>query len=156
LRIADSGKGGIADCDSDEITECELRIADCESDDISGGPINAEDMKKRTRAFALTIIRLVQGLPRTTEADVIGRQLLRSATSVGANYRASCRARSQADFVAKMGIVEEEADESIYWMELLVDAGVVNSNAVAEILDEANQITAIVVSSIRTARGGKR
>ena len=118
--------------------------------------MNAEDMKKRTRAFALTIIRLVQGLPRTTEADVIGRQLLRSGTSVGANYRASCRARSQADFVAKMGIVEEEADESIYWMELLVDAGVVNSNAVAELLDEANQITAIVVSSIRTARGGKR
>jgi len=118
--------------------------------------MNAEDMKKRTRAFALTIIRLVQGLPRTTEADVIGRQLLRSGTSVGANYRASCRARSQADFVAKMGIVEEEADESIYWMELLVDAGVVNSNAVAELLDEANQITGIVVSSIRTARGGKR
>lgn len=141
MRIADCGLRGIADCDSVEICE---------------GPMNAEDMKKRTLAFALTIIRLVQGLPRTKEADVIGRQLLRSGTSVGANYRASCRARSQADFVAKMGIVEEEADESIYWVELLVDAGVVNSNAVAELLDEANQITAIVVSSIRTARGAKR
>ena len=118
--------------------------------------MNAEDMKKRTRAFALAVIRLVEGLPRTKEADVIGRQLLRSGTSVGANYRASCRARSQADFVAKMGIVEEEADESIYWMELLVEAGLVHSNAVAEVLDEANQITAIVVSSIKTARGGTR
>ena len=118
--------------------------------------MNAQDMKKRTRAFALAVIRLVEGLPRTKEADVIGRQLFRSGTSVGADYRASCRARSQADLVAKMGIVEEEADESIYWMELSVEAGLIHSNAVVELLDEANQITAIVVSSIKTARGGTR
>src|SRR6185503_14303199 len=93
----------IADCG---IGEC--GIADCESDDISGGPMNAEDMKKRTRAFALTIIRLVQGLPRTTEADVIGRQLLRSGTSVGANYRASCRARSQRISSPRWGLLRRK------------------------------------------------
>ena len=118
--------------------------------------MDAGDMKKSTRAFALALIRLVEGLPKAKAADVIGRQLLRSGTSVGADYRASCRARSKADFVAKMGIVEEEADESIYWMEPLVDAGLVNSNAVADFFDEANQITSIVVSSIKTARGGSR
>ncbi len=118
--------------------------------------MDAGDMKKRTRAFALAVIRLVEGLPRTKAADVIGRQLLRSGTSVGANYRASCRAKSQAYFVAKMGIVEEESDESSYWMELLVEAGLVQPSAVAELLDEANQITSIVVSSIKTARGGAR
>ena len=87
--------------------------------------MNANEIKKRTREYALAIIRLVESLPNTPTARVIGNQLLRCGTSVGANYRASCRARSQADFIAKMGIVEEEADESIYWMELLVDSNIV-------------------------------
>ena len=82
-----------------------------------------DELKRRTRRFALDVIRLVDSLPRSKTTEVIGRQLLRSATSVGANYRAACRARSSADFVSKMGIVEEEADESMYWMELLVDSG---------------------------------
>jgi four helix bundle protein len=81
--------------------------------------MNPSEMKKRTKAYALAIIRLVQTLPNTPAARVLGNQLVRCGTSVGANYSASCRAKSQADFIAKMGIVEEEADESIYWMELL-------------------------------------
>jgi four helix bundle protein len=114
--------------------------------------MNANEMKRRTRAFALTVIRLVEGLPNTQTARVIGNQLLRCGTSVGANYRASCRAKSQADFIAKMGIVEEEADETIYWMEPLIEAGLLQRSDLTELLDEANQIVAIIVSSIRTAR----
>src|SRR5918912_2566797 len=113
--------------------------------------MQADEMKKRTRAFALRIIRLVEALPNTRTADVIGKQLLRCGTSVGANYRASCRAKSQADFVAKMGIVEEEADETIYWIELLLETGLIKESRVVNLLDEANQIVAIVVSSIKTA-----
>jgi len=78
------------------------------------------DLKKRTKAFALRVIALVESLPRSRTANVIGNQLLRSGTSVGANYRSACRGRSPAEFVSKMGIVEEEADESLFWMELLV------------------------------------
>ncbi len=115
----------------------------------------ADEMKKRTKAFALRVVRLVEVLPATRTADVIGKQLLRCGTSVGANYRAACRARSQADFISKMGIVEEEADETIYWIELLVESGLVKEDRVANLLDETNQIVAIVVSSIKTARGSK-
>ncbi|HYH87278.1 MAG TPA: four helix bundle protein [Pyrinomonadaceae bacterium] len=118
--------------------------------------MEASEMKERTKAFALRIIRLVEALPQTRTANVIGKQLLRCGTSVGANYRASCRAKSQADFVAKMGIVEEEADETIYWVEILVEAGQVKKERVADLLDEANQLVAIVVSSIRTARGNEK
>jgi four helix bundle protein len=118
--------------------------------------MNANEMKKRTKAYALAIIRLVQALPNTPTAKLIGHQLLKCGTSVGSNYRASCRAKSQADFIAKMGIVEEEADESIYWMELLVEAGLLQQNSVAELQDEGDQIVAMVVSSINTARGHKR
>ncbi len=113
-------------------------------------------MKKRTRAFALRIIRLVEALPKTRTAEVIGKQLLRCGTSVGANYRAACRAKSPADFIAKMGIVEEEADETIYWIELLIESEQINNERVNGLLEEANQIVAIVVSSINTARGRSR
>ena len=118
--------------------------------------MSPDEMKKRTKAYALAIIRLVQSLPGTPTARVIGNQLLRCGTSVGSNYRASCRAKSRADFIAKMGIVEEEADESLYWLDLLVEAGIVPESDVAEHQDEGNQIVAIVVSSINTARGMKR
>ena len=87
--------------------------------------MNKEEMKRRTKGFALRVIRLTEALPKTQTAQVIGRQLLRSATSVAANYRAACRAKSTADFISKMGTVEEEADESLFWMELLVEAGIV-------------------------------
>src|SRR5262245_33129291 len=93
---------------------------------ISGQPDG--DLQRRTKQFAMRIIRLVERLPNTRTADVIGRQLLRSGTSVGANYRSACRARSPAEFCAKMGIVEEEADESGYWIELLVESGLVKAH----------------------------
>ena len=114
------------------------------------------DLKKRTKQFALRAIKLVESLPKTQTARVIGGQLLRNSTSVPANYRASCRARSNAEFRAKLGIVEEETDESVFWIEMLVDANLVNLSRVKELLDEGNQLTAIWVTSINTARGGKR
>lgn len=115
-----------------------------------------ENLRLRTRAFALSIINLCESVPRTRTAEVIVRQLLRCGTSVGANYRAACRARSQADFIAKMGIVEEEADECVYWMELLAESGIVKKEFVADLMNEAHELTAIVVASIKTARGGAR
>ncbi len=115
-----------------------------------------QNMQARTRAFALDIIRLVDPLPRGRSADAIGGQLVRSATSIGANYRSACRARSRADFIAKMKIVEEEADESVYWLELLLDSGLVPADLVEGRLREANEIVAIVVASIRTARANER
>lgn len=114
------------------------------------------DLKVRTKMFALDIIRLVESLPKTMTATILGRQLLRAGTSVGANYRAACRARSAADFVAKMGIVEEEADESIYWMELLCEADILSQNKINPLKDEASELLAITVSSIRTARKRNR
>ena len=109
-------------------------------------------LKERTKSFALNIIRLVESLPKGRAADVIARQLIDAGTSVGANYRAACRARSPSDFISKMGIVEEETDETIYWMELLVEAGLVNQNVISDLSEEANQILAMTVSSIKTAR----
>jgi four helix bundle protein len=109
-------------------------------------------MKKRTREFGLRIVRLVESLPNSRTSNVIGGQLLRCGMSVGSNYRASCRAKSRADFTAKMGIVEEEADECMYWIEMLIDCGLVKANLVQPLVGEANEILSIVVSSIRTAR----
>ena len=115
-----------------------------------------KDLKERTKKFALKVIKVVEMLPRGRIADILGRQLLRSGTSVGANYRSACRARSTADFISKMGVVEEEADETIYWMELLIEAGLVRKDALIHLFDEANQILAITVSSIKTARKRKK
>jgi len=109
-------------------------------------PIKLEDnrdLKRRTKLFALRIIKLVESLPKTHTARIISDQLLRSGTSVPANYRASCRARSNADFIAKMGIVEEETDESVFWIEMLVDTNLVRQKLVEDLLDEGNQLTAI-------------
>lgn len=98
-------------------------------------------MKLRTKQFALRIIKLVESLPKSKTSNILGGQLLRSGTSVGANYRAACRAKSTADFIAKLAIVEEEADESIYWIELLVESNQVKENLVGNLLDESNQIS---------------
>jgi four helix bundle protein len=118
--------------------------------------MNEDDLKRRTKAFALRIVKLVQSLPNNSVARHFGGQLLRSGTSVPANYRAACRSRSTADFIAKMGIVEEESDESAFWIEMLVDTDNVKLELVAELLDEANQLVAIFVTSINTARGRRR
>ena len=117
--------------------------------------MNKDDMKHRTRKFALRVIRLVESLPKGRTEDVLGKQLLRSGTSVGANYRASCRAKSTADFVYKMGIVEEETDESLYWMELLIEAKVMESKKLEPLMKEGNELLAITVASIKTAKKTK-
>jgi four helix bundle protein len=114
--------------------------------------MTSDEFKKRTKAFALRVIHLVDSLPRSRTAGILGGQLLRAGTSVGANYRAACRAKSTADFVAKMGIVEEESDESAYWMELLIEAGIVKESRVSGLLGEANEILSMVIASIKTSR----
>lgn len=113
------------------------------------------DLKDRTRSFAIAVIALVESLPRSRSADVIGMQLLRAGTSVGANYRAACRARSRKEFLAKMGIVEEESDESEFWLGVLSERRLGDAERIGRLRDEASQLVAIVVSSIRTARGAR-
>lgn|ERR1700682_1961421 len=110
------------------------------------------ELRARTKAFALRVIRMSQALPRTREANVIGQQILRSATSVAANYRAAGRSRSKAEFVSKIGVVIEEADETVFWLEILADSGIVKPAKLASILDEANQLLAIFAASRRTAK----
>lgn len=108
------------------------------------------DLRERTRRFAVRIVRLCRSLPRTMETKIIASQLLRCGTSVGANYRAVCRARSRAEFAAKLGIVVEEADEVIFWLELLIDTGIITRNQSEELLAEANELVAIFVTSRQT------
>jgi len=110
------------------------------------------DLKKRTRRFALEVVRFVEALPNDQVCRILGRQLVRAGTSVGANYRAACRAKSGADFISKMGTVEEEADESSYWLELLVEARKADQTKAGPLINEANELVAIAVASINTAR----
>lgn len=114
------------------------------------------ELKKRTKEFALRVLRLVESFPNTFLGRHVGGQLTRASTAVAANYRAACRAKSSADFIAKMGTVEEESDESSFWIEFAVDADLTPLGRVTDLLDESNQLTAIFVSSINTARGRKR
>jgi four helix bundle protein len=114
--------------------------------------MNEQEFKDRTKKFGLRVIKAVEALPRTWAGEVLGKQLLRSATSVGANYRAACRARSAADIIYKLGIVEEEADESAYWMEMIVEAGLIPEQRLSDLLREANEILAMTVASIKTLR----
>src|SRR5208337_2562042 len=114
--------------------------------------MNEVELKERTKRIALRVIKVVEALPSTKIADVIGRQLLRSGTSVGANYRAACRGKSPADMIAKLAIVEEEADESIYWIELLIESEVLPVHRLVDLIDELNQIVAITVSSQKSLR----
>ena len=108
-------------------------------------------MKGRTKAYANRIVKLCAALPNHWVAQTLGKQLLRCGTSVGANYRAVCRAKSGADFINKLRIVEEECDESLFWMELMVDNGLVKAVRVQDLMKEAGEILAIVVSSAKTA-----
>lgn len=122
----------------------------------SDGGERTEAMKRRTKQYALRVIRLVRALPKTEDGRVMGRQLLRSGTSVGANYRAVCRARSKKEFVAKCGVVIEEADESAFWIELLIESEVMSARRLQPLLDETNEILAIVAAAYYTARGKRR
>src|SRR5450432_3325461 len=110
----------------------------------------AEIFKKRTKKFVVDNIKFFRTLPKTEEAKIIGRQLLRSSSSVGANYRAACRSRSKAEFHSKLSIVVEEADESLFWMEILIEAEILNSSELHYLADEANQILKVVAASRKT------
>jgi four helix bundle protein len=139
-------------CQKEEDLNAEVGTRNAEQQE---GAVPPRDLRERTKAFALGVVRLVQGLPRGRPADVIGYQLLRAGTSVAANYRSARRARSRREFLAKMGIVEEEADESSFWLELLVEGGLATSDRVVKLRQEAGELVAITVSSIRTARGAR-
>jgi four helix bundle protein len=111
-----------------------------------------EDLRRRTKEFALRIINLFRALPKTEEARVLGRQVLRSGTAVAANYRSACRARSRADFISKVGITVEEADETAFWLELIVDAGIIKRPKLESLLAEVNELVRIFQASRTTAQ----
>jgi four helix bundle protein len=166
LRIADCGLR-IADCGL-RIADCGLRIADCGlphniieykrkffqvlTDKKGSIQMTPVQLKQRTKKFGIRIVKVVEKLPPKRTVQTLGHQLLRSGTSVGAKYRAACRARSNAEFRAKLGICEEEADESIYWLELIIELGYIRPKLLDDLIAEANAILAIVVASIKTSR----
>src|SRR5712692_8209467 len=118
--------------------------------------MNPDDLKKRTKQFALRILKLVAALPNTVAGRAIGNQLVRAGTAVPANYRAACRGRSKAEFIAKLGTVEEEADESAFWMELIIEGGLLPAAKVEALLKEANELVAIMAASRISAARGKQ
>ncbi|GAA4442386.1 four helix bundle protein [Pontibacter saemangeumensis] len=116
----------------------------------------SEEFKKRAKIFALRVIKLYQSLPNNVEAQILGKQLLRAATSVAANYRAACRARSSAEFVSKIGIVLEESDESLFWLEVLEEAGIVPAKRLTQLKQEANELTAILTTIRKSSQKKKQ
>jgi four helix bundle protein len=114
--------------------------------------MDAEELKQRTKRFALRVLKLVTALPNNLAGRVVGDQLVRAGTSVASNYRAACRGRSRAEFIAKLGIVVEEADESAFWLELIIESSLLRAKLVQPLLDEANELTRIMVTSRVTAR----
>lgn len=131
-----------------------MRISDCGLRIDMTAPVKRDVLQRRMRTLAVETIGLTNELPRTMAADVIGRQLVRSVTSVAANYRSACRARSRKEFIAKLGIVEEEADETAWWLELLEHSRLAPGTRLAPLCREAEELVAITVASIRTARMG--
>jgi four helix bundle protein len=113
----------------------------------------ADDLRRRTKSLAIRIVGLFRSLPRSPDAQTLGKQVLRSGTSVAANYRAVCRARSKAEFVSKMGVVEE-ADETVFWLEVLTETGVVPPERALDLQKEANEFLAIFSASLRTSKRG--
>jgi four helix bundle protein len=118
--------------------------------------VNPQQFQQRTKAMALRVIKLVDAMPKGKTSDVISRQLLRSATSVAANYRAACNAQSRADMLRKLKIVEEEADETLFWLELIVESGLIKEKRVGQLQDETKQILKMVVASIKTLKAKGR
>jgi four helix bundle protein len=126
-------------------------------DDEKGAPkMNAEEMKTRTKEFAKNIINLCRKLPNKREGRLIGNQVFKSGTSVAANYRAACRGRSKAEFIAKLGIVEEEADETLFWLEVIEEMNIYDPSSVDWLMQECDEIIAIMVSSVKTAKRTKK
>jgi len=116
--------------------------------------MNPIELKARTKTFALRVIKMSRAIPKYDDAGrIIAKQILRSGTSVAANYRASCRARSQAEFISKIGTVEEESDETALWLELLTESGILSAKKLSALLEEANELTAIMAASRKTASG---
>ena len=111
-----------------------------------------DELRARTKSFALRVVKVYRSLPRTADAQVMGKQLLRCGTSVAANYRASCRARSRAEFAARIGVVVEEADETGFWLEMLADAGIVRTALLKDLLQEAKELTAIFTATQQSVR----
>jgi four helix bundle protein len=118
--------------------------------------MNADELRARSRKFARRVVKLAQALPRNRVADVLGRQVLRSATSVGANYRAACNAVTRPIFLHKLSIVVEEADETAYWLELIREAGLITPEKLADLIDQADQILKIMSTSLKTARTNRQ
>jgi four helix bundle protein len=118
-------------------------------------PTQPEELRARTKEFAIRIVRLFRSLPKNDEARILGKQVLRAETSVAANYRAVCRARSRAEFISKMGVAVEEADETVFWLELLVETGIAPRARMEKLLLEANELLAILAASQRTARASQ-
>ncbi|GAB4408997.1 MAG: four helix bundle protein [Anaerolineae bacterium] len=114
--------------------------------------MDEEEFKRRTKQLGLRVIKVVEALPRGLAAEIIGKQLLRAATSIGANYRAACRAKSVPDIINKLKIVEEESDETLYWLEMLCEANLIPQTRLADLMSETNEILAMTVASIKTLR----
>ena len=114
--------------------------------------MNELELKQRTKQFALPVMKVVGALPENSVGRAIGNQLIRSGTSVGANYRSACRGRSKAEFVAKLGVVVEEADESVFWLELIIDGKLLTKQRIEPLLQEANELTAIMTAAHKTAQ----
>jgi len=114
--------------------------------------VNEEEMKKRTKEFAKEIIKLCRKLPNTREGKLVGDQMFRSGTSVAANYRAACRGRSKAEFISKLAIVEEEADETLFWLELIQEMDILNEPLIESLMKECDELIAIIVTSIKTVK----
>lgn len=110
------------------------------------------DLKMRTKSFAVEVVKFAKSLPKDWVSMTLGKQLLRSGTSVGANYRSARRGRSNSEFIAKLGIVEEEADETLFWLEVMVEAGVTKPDEARPLWQEANELLAITVAAIKTSR----
>jgi len=115
-----------------------------------------EELKYRTKQFALMIIKLVEDLPNNRAGNTLGNQIIRSGTSVAANYRSACRARSHADFISKITVVEEERDESLFWLEMILEANLLGTNRIEPLIKEANELTAIFTASGKTAKQNNR
>ncbi|MFL6527456.1 MAG: four helix bundle protein [Chthoniobacterales bacterium] len=113
--------------------------------------MTSDELKARTKVFAIRVFRLVDALPKTIQGKAVANQIIRSATSVAANYRAACRARSRAEFAAKIGLVEEEADETLFWLELIIDTELLSVDRIEPLRREADELVAIMASSRKSA-----
>ena len=147
------GGGTTGDGDSESFVISDLRLVIAMQ--LAHVVQSPEELRQRTKQFALRIIRLFRALPETDEARILGRQLLRSGTGTAANYRSACRARSIADFISKIGIALEEADETVFWMELLIDAEILAENRLKDLMAEANELVKIFAATRSTARKRK-